>query len=1053
MASSMSFISMVFAGLAVGMEASHQSAQLRTHAVPREAQGLLQSQSSASAEVASMLAEWSDEEAVMHAGEDCFDQCGSKGGFCSWCGGGNACCRQGFDQDPNECKRAKVFSPKVHHQCVKVGEAMAAAESSAVMRLTTAKAELAKALLGMEEAAAEEAQYAKVADVNARAAIDKAIKEKEAADKAAAEKAAAEKAAEEMRAAAQATADKGSAENVAADKAETEAEKIGNAKWADQEATFRKAADEIAASRRAALERAAAERTAQETAALQKIAAKKATAEILQAVAESGEHKSENAIQQLAANKAAAAVAAVEKEAEERRLVASRAAAAKLAAWKRVEEAAVVDGKAEQAAVERRAETESLSTEARTGPALAQAVTDEAKKAITSSRLSSWKISEQAAAAKAANQQEASSTAAVKEHTDVAIDEQIEILEEQLANARKAAAVAQQKADGTLEAINIDAAAEKAAAEKAAEDLSAQRAAVEKDAAEKAAAQRAAVERAIAEKAAAEKAAAEKAAAAEREAQEKGASDQAAADRAAVEMAAAVRAAKEKLAAQKMAALKAAQAKAVEAQAAADRAAQQADRERAAAERAAAEKAASVRAAAEKAAVERAAAEKAFFEKAAAEKPASMQSASEITRVDKADSGAWKTPTIEEKMRVLQKTQEHQSMEQHRSSIDMEMWQARMAGAAAGEQAQAGEGAPGAPAEGAEGEGAPGEGAAFADDAGEAPLVVTGGSVIGDAANAQPEGLLQSGLDVDASPGGLLQERLAANSTRVATDNADASTDSTGSTTNQTRRAASMFKTVLRAATESSVEGNSTMSANRTQVATNSSVAANSTMEAKMQANSTNKVEMKAMVARSLRAGFGHVDFAMHNLRKECKGGYRPSLLGGKNPDGCPDEAGAKKEAYSFQKFALVLLLFWVAVSTLMTAFLVIMYFGRQQMRDSAKSQGKGEDSGGFLAQFQMPIKANLPKFPFEGIGSAFQGKAASVEELFDIKPCFPPPPESMEFHDTADVELKPKAVPIEPVLPKRKTGRSWRLVPSFSCKCRRQRRPNSLPQACDCHA
>jgi len=55
-----------------------------------------------------------------HAGQDCFDQCGSKSGWCNYCGGRNrgACCKAGAaqenpPQDPSECLQ---FDPPVGYE-------------------------------------------------------------------------------------------------------------------------------------------------------------------------------------------------------------------------------------------------------------------------------------------------------------------------------------------------------------------------------------------------------------------------------------------------------------------------------------------------------------------------------------------------------------------------------------------------------------------------------------------------------------------------------------------------------------------------------------------------------------------------------------------------------------------------------------------------------------------------------------------------------------------------------------------------------------------------
>eukprot|EP00928_Gymnodinium_smaydae_P039293 TRINITY_DN26862_c0_g2_i1.p1 TRINITY_DN26862_c0_g2~~TRINITY_DN26862_c0_g2_i1.p1 ORF type:complete len:656 (+),score=68.31 TRINITY_DN26862_c0_g2_i1:142-2109(+) len=54
---------------------------------------------------------------VQHQGQDCWPFCGI-GGDCAWCGKGNACCRQGFDQDPSECSSVISFPAAGSHTCV-----------------------------------------------------------------------------------------------------------------------------------------------------------------------------------------------------------------------------------------------------------------------------------------------------------------------------------------------------------------------------------------------------------------------------------------------------------------------------------------------------------------------------------------------------------------------------------------------------------------------------------------------------------------------------------------------------------------------------------------------------------------------------------------------------------------------------------------------------------------------------------------------------------------------------------------------------------------------
>jgi len=58
---------------------------------------------------------------LLHAGEGCWRACGSKSGFCDWCGSGHACCRRGWGSDPIECKWATNWSKNMQdkHHCVK----------------------------------------------------------------------------------------------------------------------------------------------------------------------------------------------------------------------------------------------------------------------------------------------------------------------------------------------------------------------------------------------------------------------------------------------------------------------------------------------------------------------------------------------------------------------------------------------------------------------------------------------------------------------------------------------------------------------------------------------------------------------------------------------------------------------------------------------------------------------------------------------------------------------------------------------------------------------
>lgn len=56
-------------------------------------------------------------EAVQHVGQDCWEACDKKGGFCAWCGSGNACCRSGWALNPAECVGVSGYRTK-KHECV-----------------------------------------------------------------------------------------------------------------------------------------------------------------------------------------------------------------------------------------------------------------------------------------------------------------------------------------------------------------------------------------------------------------------------------------------------------------------------------------------------------------------------------------------------------------------------------------------------------------------------------------------------------------------------------------------------------------------------------------------------------------------------------------------------------------------------------------------------------------------------------------------------------------------------------------------------------------------
>jgi len=56
---------------------------------------------------------------VLNRGKDCWGSCGGKGGLCSWCGQGHACCRKGWTSDPKPCKSVPADQFLTwHHECV-----------------------------------------------------------------------------------------------------------------------------------------------------------------------------------------------------------------------------------------------------------------------------------------------------------------------------------------------------------------------------------------------------------------------------------------------------------------------------------------------------------------------------------------------------------------------------------------------------------------------------------------------------------------------------------------------------------------------------------------------------------------------------------------------------------------------------------------------------------------------------------------------------------------------------------------------------------------------
>jgi len=57
-------------------------------------------------------------ESLKHKGELCWDHCGQQGGYCAWCGVGNACCGVVDPSDPIECQGVQDFAGKTYHTCV-----------------------------------------------------------------------------------------------------------------------------------------------------------------------------------------------------------------------------------------------------------------------------------------------------------------------------------------------------------------------------------------------------------------------------------------------------------------------------------------------------------------------------------------------------------------------------------------------------------------------------------------------------------------------------------------------------------------------------------------------------------------------------------------------------------------------------------------------------------------------------------------------------------------------------------------------------------------------
>lgn len=157
----------------------HSTAKLRTSAPSCQEEfsvfeeGLLLLQKTAIVDASdkkTALVDASDKKTVKHAGDECWSPCGDKGGYCSWCGEGNACCRRGFNHDPPECKDAYYFRSEYVHQCVFVEKDLALTEKRVEQRMQEATAGVAKAIADAkraEKVAAEEVAHAEKEDAHA----------------------------------------------------------------------------------------------------------------------------------------------------------------------------------------------------------------------------------------------------------------------------------------------------------------------------------------------------------------------------------------------------------------------------------------------------------------------------------------------------------------------------------------------------------------------------------------------------------------------------------------------------------------------------------------------------------------------------------------------------------------------------------------------------------------------------------------------------------------------------------------------------------------------
>jgi len=72
---------------------------------------------------------------IEHPLLDCWEAC-QGAGYCSWCGEGNSCCKQGNYADPMECRTASAFTT-LHHECVRTDPLLMSTHSATATSTTT----------------------------------------------------------------------------------------------------------------------------------------------------------------------------------------------------------------------------------------------------------------------------------------------------------------------------------------------------------------------------------------------------------------------------------------------------------------------------------------------------------------------------------------------------------------------------------------------------------------------------------------------------------------------------------------------------------------------------------------------------------------------------------------------------------------------------------------------------------------------------------------------------------------------------------------------------